>query len=163
MEEDARKAEPKGDGVYTYKFKYALPADAGGSGAIGMQGYKVTELKKPNGDVIKDVRDVGYNVVKYFPITDMEAVPRRQAVKIQNCNVCHAMLATHGEARRNAEFCVMCHNPSHTDEEKRIAAKGPMPPENVHYKRLIHRIHTGAAAGGYIRCLWRTAGQDPDR
>ncbi len=147
VEEDVRKAEPKGDGVYTHKFKYALPADASGSGAIGMQGYKVTELKKPNGDVIKDVRDVGDNVVKYFPITDMEAVPRRQAVKIQNCNVCHAMLATHGEARRNAEFCVMCHNPSHTDEEKRIAAKGPMPPENVHYKRLIHRIHTGAAAG----------------
>ncbi len=56
-------------------------------------------------------------------------------------------LPTHGEARRNAEFCVMCHNPSHTDEDKRKAAKGPMPPENVHYKRLIHRIHTGAAAG----------------
>ena len=33
--------------------------------------------------------------------------------------VCHAMLATHGEARRNAEFCVLCHNPSHTDQEKR--------------------------------------------
>ena len=147
MEEDARKAEPKGDGVYTYKFKYMLPADARGSGAIGTQGYKVMDLKKPNGDVINDVRDVSYNVVKYFPITDNEAVPRRQAVKIQNCNVCHAMLATHGEARRNAEFCVMCHNPSHTDEDKRIAAKGPMPPENVHYKRLIHRIHTGAAAG----------------
>ena len=108
---------------------------------------KLTELKKPNGNVIKDVRDVGYNPVKYFPITDKEAIPRRQAVKIENCNVCHAMLATHGEARRNAEFCVLCHNPSHTDEEKRKAANGPMPPENVHYKRLIHRIHTGINAG----------------
>jgi OmcA/MtrC family decaheme c-type cytochrome len=147
VEEDVRKAESRGDGVYTHKFKYTIPTEATGSGAIGIQGYKLTELKKPNGNVIKDVRDVGYNIVKYFPITDKEAVPRRQAVKIENCNVCHAMLATHGEARRNAEFCVMCHNPSHTDEEKRKAANGPMPPENVHYKRLIHRIHTGVNAG----------------
>ena len=147
VEEDARKAEAQGNGVYTHTFKYKIPTEATGSGAIGMQGYKVTELNKPNGSVIKDVRDVGYNVVKYFPITDKVAVPRRRAVKIENCNVCHAMLATHGEARRNAEFCVLCHNPSHTDEEKRKAVNGPMPPENVHYKRLIHRIHTGINAG----------------
>jgi OmcA/MtrC family decaheme c-type cytochrome len=147
IEEDVRKAEPQGSGIYTHKFKYTIPTEAAGSGAIGVQGYKLTELKKPNGSVIKDVRDVGYNVVKYFPITDKEAIPRRKAVKIENCNVCHAMLATHGEARRNAEFCVLCHNPSHTDEEKRKAANGPMPPENVHYKRLIHRIHTGINAG----------------
>jgi OmcA/MtrC family decaheme c-type cytochrome len=68
-------------------------------------------------------------------------------VKIENCNVCHATLAMHGEARRNTEFCVMCHNASHTDEDKRKVAKGPMPPENVHYKRLIHRIHTGDKLG----------------
>ena len=147
VEEDARKAEAQGNGVYMHTFKYKIPSEATGSGAIGIQGYKVTELKKPNGNVIKDVRDVGYNPVKYFPITDKEAIPRRQAVKIENCNVCHAMLATHGEARRNAEFCVLCHNPSHTDEEKRKAVNGPMPPENVHYKRLIHRIHTGINAG----------------
>jgi OmcA/MtrC family decaheme c-type cytochrome len=147
VEEDVRKAESQGNGVYTYKFKYTLPVEATGSGAIGMQGFKRAELKKPNGNIIKDVRDAGYNVVKYFPITDKEAVPRRQAVKIENCNVCHAMLTTHGEARRNAEFCVLCHHASNTDDDKRKAVKGPMPPENIHYKRLIHRIHTGAAAG----------------
>jgi OmcA/MtrC family decaheme c-type cytochrome len=146
VEEDVRKAESHGSGVYTYKFKYTLPAEAAGSGAIGMQGFKRTEVKKPNGNIIKDVRDAGYDIVKYFPITDKEAVPRRQAVKIESCNVCHGMLATHGEARRNAEFCVLCHHPSNTDGDKRKAANGPMPPENIHYKRLIHRIHTGAAA-----------------
>lgn len=147
IEEDVRKAEAQGNGVYLHKFKYALPVDASGSGAIGIQGYRVTELSKPNGDIIKGVRDVGDNIVKYFPITDGEAVPRRKAVKIENCNVCHAMLATHGEARRNAEFCVLCHHAGQTDEEKRKAAKGPLPPVNVHYKRLIHRVHAGAAAG----------------
>jgi OmcA/MtrC family decaheme c-type cytochrome len=146
-EEDVRKAEPKGDGVYTYRFKYVLPLKATGSGAVGIQGFKRAEVKKSNGSVIKDVRDVGYNLVKYFPITDNEAVPRRQTVEIANCSVCHAMLATHGEARRNTEFCVMCHHAGQTDEEKRKAANGPLPAANVHFKRLIHRIHTGAAAG----------------
>ncbi len=147
VEEDVRKSQPAGDGVYSYKFKYAIPAEAAGSGAIGMQGFKLMDVKKPNGDMIKGQRDTGYNVVKYFPITDKEAVPRRQAVKIEKCNVCHLTLATHGEARRNTEFCVMCHNAAQTDGEKRKAANGPMPPENVHYKRLIHRIHTGADLG----------------
>ncbi|HEY1235393.1 MAG TPA: OmcA/MtrC family decaheme c-type cytochrome, partial [Candidatus Binatia bacterium] len=147
VEEDARKATPSDDGTYTYKFKYAIPGDATGSGAIGIQGFSVLDLKKPNGDLIKAQRDVGTNVVKYFPITDQEPVPRRKVVKIENCNVCHLRLATHGEMRNNTEFCVMCHNPSHTDEEKRTAANGPMPPQNVHYKRLIHRIHTGVNLG----------------
>jgi OmcA/MtrC family decaheme c-type cytochrome len=31
--------------------------------------------------------------------------------------------------------------------DKRKTANGPMPPENVHYKRLIHRIHTGVNLG----------------
>ena len=147
VDEDVRKADAKENGVYAYKFKYAIPAEATGSGAIGIQGFKNAELTKPNGTVIKGVRDAGYNVVKYFSITDKDAVPRRKAVKIENCNVCHATLAMHGEARRNTEFCVMCHNASHTDEDKRKVAKGPMPPENVHYKRLIHRIHTGNKLG----------------
>lgn len=147
IEEDVRKAEPQESGVFSNKFKYSLPADAHGSGAVGIQGYRTSEVSKPNGSVIKGVRDAGFNIVKYFPITDAQAVPRRQAVKIENCNVCHATLATHGEARRNAEFCVLCHHAAQTDEEKRKAAKGPMPAVNVHYKRLIHRVHTGAAAG----------------
>jgi len=147
VEEDARKAAPSDDGSYSYKFKYAIPDDATGSGAIGLQGFSVLDLKKPNGDVIKRQRDVGTNVVKYFSITDKEPVPRRKVVKIENCNVCHLKLATHGEMRNNTEFCIMCHNPSHTDEEKRKAADGPMPAQNVHYKRLIHRIHTGVNLG----------------
>jgi OmcA/MtrC family decaheme c-type cytochrome len=147
IEEDVRKAQPVGNGLHSYRFNYKIPADAAGSGALGIQGFRLIDLKKPNGDIIKGQRDVGYNIVKYFPITDKNAVPRHQAVKIENCNVCHLTLATHGHARRNAEFCVMCHNPSNTDQDKRKAANGPMPPENIHYKRLIHRIHTGAAAG----------------
>lgn len=146
--EDARKAEPLGDGVHAYKFRYAIPGEATGSGAVGIQGYRLFDVKRPNGTVVeKGQRNAGFNVVRYFPITDREAAPRRKAVKIENCNVCHLKLQPHGEQRNNTEFCVMCHNASHTDADKRKTAKGPMPPENVHYKRLIHRVHTGRNLG----------------
>ncbi|MBI4490953.1 MAG: OmcA/MtrC family decaheme c-type cytochrome [Deltaproteobacteria bacterium] len=147
VEEDARKAQSVGDGIHTYRFSYTIPAEATGSGAVAIQGYKLFDLKKPDGKLIKGQRDAGFNIVKYFPITDKEAIPRRKAVKTENCNACHETLATHGEQRRATEFCVMCHNASHTDRDKRKTAKGPMPPQNVHYKRLIHRIHTGKDLG----------------
>jgi OmcA/MtrC family decaheme c-type cytochrome len=146
--EDARKATALGNGVHTYTFKYTIPADATGSGAVGIQGYRLFEVKRPSGTVVeKSQRDAGHNVVKYFPITDKVAVPRRIAVKTDNCNACHLKLQPHGEQRNNTEFCVMCHNANHTDADKRKTAKGPMPPENVQYKRLIHRIHTGERLG----------------
>jgi OmcA/MtrC family decaheme c-type cytochrome len=146
--EDARKAEPLGNGVHIYKFRYAIPADATGSGAIGIQGYRLFEVKRPSGTIVqKGQRDAGFNVVKYFAITDRETVPRRQAVKVERCNVCHLKLQLHGEQRKNTEFCVMCHNANHTDADKRKTAKGPMPPESVHFKRMIHRIHTGRNLG----------------
>jgi len=146
--EDARKAEPLGNGVHVYKFSYTIPAEAKGSGAVGIQGNRLFDVKRPNGTVVeKGQRDAGLNVVRYFPITDQEAAPRRKAVKIENCNVCHLKLQPHGEQRNNTEFCVMCHNTNHTDADKRKTAKGPMPPESVHYKRLIHRIHTGRNLG----------------
>ena len=146
--EDARKAQPLGNGIHTYKFNYTIPADASGSGAIGIQGYRLFEVKRPNGTAVeKGQRDAGHNMVKYFAITDREAIPRRKAVKTENCNACHLKLQLHGEQRNNTEFCVMCHNANHTDADKRKTAKGPMPPENVHYKRLIHRIHTGRNLG----------------
>jgi len=148
VSEDARKAEPLGNGVHRHKFAYTIPADASGSGAVGIQGYRLLDVKRPSGTVVeKNQRNAGINVVKYFPITDREAVPRRKAVKTENCNVCHLKLQPHGEVRNNTEFCVMCHNANHTDADKRKTAKGPMPPENVHYKRLIHRIHTGRHLG----------------
>jgi OmcA/MtrC family decaheme c-type cytochrome len=146
--EDARKAEPLGNGVYVYKFRYAMPADATGSGGIGIQGYRVFDVKRLSGTIVeKGQRNAGLNVVKYFSITDREAVPRRQVVKTTSCNVCHMKLQLHGENRNNTEFCVMCHNANHTDADKRKTAKGPMPPENMHYKRLVHRIHTGRNLG----------------
>ncbi len=146
-EEDARKAAAVGGGSYSYKFQYTVPPDATGSGAIAIQGYRTLELKKADGSLIKGINDVGFNVVKYFSITDPAAVPRRTVVKTASCNVCHETLALHGGQRRAVEYCVVCHNPAQTDEIKRKSAKGPMPPANVHFKVLIHKIHTGEELG----------------
>jgi len=146
--EDARKAEPLGNGVHVYKFRYTIPADATGSGAIGIQGYRLYDVKRPSGTIVeKGQRNAGRNVVRYFTITGREPVARRTAVKIEKCNVCHMKLQPHGEQRNNTEFCVMYHNANHTDADKRKTAKGPMPPETMHFKRLIHRIHTGRNLG----------------
>ncbi|HEY3304063.1 MAG TPA: OmcA/MtrC family decaheme c-type cytochrome [Candidatus Binatia bacterium] len=147
VEEDVRKAPAEGNGVYTYAFRYAIPAEAKGSGGIAIQGYKEYDLKRGNGKIIKGVRDVGLNVVKYFPITDAAAVPRRTVVKTANCNACHETLMAHGETRRVTEYCVFCHNATQTDEAKRKTAKGPMPPVNIHFKLLIHKLHTGEELG----------------
>jgi len=147
VDEDVRKAASQGNGVFTYQFGYTIPADAKGSGAIGIQGYKEYDLKRGSGKIIKGVRDVGLNVVKYFPITDSTPVPRRTVVKTANCNACHETLMAHGETRRVTEYCVFCHNANQTDEVKRKQVKGPMPPMNIHFKILIHKLHTGEEIG----------------
>lgn len=147
VDEDARKATPAGGGTYNYKFQNTVPSGAAGSGAIAVQGYRTLDLKKADGTPIKGINDVGFNVVKYFPITDPAAVQRRTVAKTATCNVCHETLALHGGQRRTVEYCVVCHNPVQTDEAKRKTAKGPMPPENVHFKVLIHKIHTGEELG----------------
>ena len=96
--EDARKAEPLGNGVHVYKFRYTIPADASGSGAIGIQGYRLYDVKRQSGTMVeKGQRNAGRNVVRYFAITDKEPVARRVAVKIERCNVCHVKLQPHGE------------------------------------------------------------------
>ena len=94
-------------------------------------------------DVIKGQRDVGDNIVKYFPITDKDAEPRRQAVKVENCNVCHLKLATHGEGGARQEYCVMCHNAARRTETNAKSPTGRCRRKTIHYKRMIHRIHTG--------------------
>jgi OmcA/MtrC family decaheme c-type cytochrome len=76
-----------------------------------------------------------------IPISDTEAQPRRDVVDLDRCNVCHDQLALHGGQRFKIEECVICHNPLVTDAEVRPDEE--MPAESVHFKWLIHRLHTG--------------------
>jgi OmcA/MtrC family decaheme c-type cytochrome len=62
----------------------------------------------------------------------------------EKCNVCHNDLALHGTIRQNTEYCVLCHNPMATDEERRPPEA--MPPTSINFRAMIHRIHRGAEA-----------------
>lgn len=151
LQETAEKAStPTGDGNFRYTFTAKIPNDATGTFAVGVEGYLQTGLKDPSGNPAKNsagqvlsVRDVGFNKVAYGAVTDSKPLPRKQVVDINNCNQCHETLALHGGGRRNTEYCILCHNPLNNDTAKRTTANGPQPPESIHFKTLIHKIHTG--------------------
>ncbi|MDE3087902.1 MAG: OmcA/MtrC family decaheme c-type cytochrome [Chloroflexota bacterium] len=151
------RAKDAGSGNYTYTFTNTIPADAKGSFAVAMQGYITTNLKKADGSTLMGadgktplaVRDVGYNPVFYFGVTDAKAVARRAVVDRNNCNKCHndlgnpAGMSIHGGSRQNTDFCVFCHNPNNTDEPARTDGSTPV---SIEFDYLIHRVHTGGDA-----------------
>lgn len=140
LREDARRAPTLPDGSSEYAFSGRLPDDARGTFAVGIEGA----FDHPAGVVgPQPYREVGYNAVRYFVVTDQAPIAHRTVVRIESCNECHGTLATHGGTRRNTDLCVICHNSTQTDEEKRTTAGGPLPPEPVLFRNLIHRIHTG--------------------
>jgi OmcA/MtrC family decaheme c-type cytochrome len=82
--------------------------------------------------------------VSYFSVDGGKPVARRQVIDQTKCNVCHMRLTMHGSIRQNVEYCVMCHNPTATDEAARPA--DAMPPITINFPVLVHRIHTGRDA-----------------
>ncbi len=95
------------------------------------------------------VTEGAFNPLYYAAVTDSEAMPRREVVSIDKCNVCHDMLALHGGQRFNTQECVFCHRPNNTDEEvrpeeempaevDRHAVADPPPP---HRRRADRRLH----------------------
>lgn len=133
-------AEDAGGGAYRYTFKAKLPQDATGTYAVGMEGFNLEHLPG-----IKDpVRVAGFNPVTYVALNGGESAARRQVVDEAKCNACHNQLALHGGIRQNTEYCVLCHNPTGTDEAQR--PKDALPPVSINFRTLIHRIHRGVKA-----------------
>jgi OmcA/MtrC family decaheme c-type cytochrome len=137
--EDVRKAGPSGRD-YVYTFTAALPANATGSYAIGIEGYKNITIN-PNTVNSAVVRDVGFNKVFYFAVGAAKVAPRRQIVSQALCAGCHDKLLLHGGIRQSVEYCVVCHNPTVTDSSLRKSGDAP---ESINFKTLIHKIHTGS-------------------
>jgi OmcA/MtrC family decaheme c-type cytochrome len=131
-----------GDGSFTYTFKQAIPSNATGTYAVGMEGYKnqnITDAFATGGTLL--VRQSGFNPVVYIPVTDTVTEPRRAIITQETCDSCHDELELHGGIRKNVEYCVLCHNPNLTDYETRPVDK--MPPVSLDMKYFIHRIHLG--------------------
>jgi OmcA/MtrC family decaheme c-type cytochrome len=129
-----------GNGEFAYTLQAALPDEAAGSYAFGLEGYVMEVLDGVEGPV----RVSGFNPVFYVSLEGGEAVARRTVVDRELCNACHNDLALHGTMRKNTEYCVLCHNPTATDEERRPEEE--MPPTSINFRTLIHRIHRGAEA-----------------
>jgi OmcA/MtrC family decaheme c-type cytochrome len=137
--EDARIAQGSG-GRFFYTFGNTIPEDATGTWMVGIEGYKNATLLAGTQQE-RVVRDAGDNKVFYFPVTDAQAVPRRNVVALEKCNSCHYDLDLHGSNRNNVEHCVICHMPNQTDAAVRPADQ--MPAQTINFKNMIHRIHTG--------------------
>jgi len=127
------------NGRYTYQFTAPIPANATGSWAVAIEGYKNATLLAGTTEQ-RDVRDAGHNVVTYYSLSSAAAVPRRTVVAIEKCNACHYSLNLHGSSRNDTQNCVICHNPTFTDTD-RPPATGPG--ESLNFKEFIHRIHQG--------------------
>jgi len=139
VSEDARKATVSA-GLYTYTFAGALPNNAKGSYAIGIEGYKNMTIN-PGTVKAATVRDAGMNKVFYFSVDGSKVAPRRQIVSQDKCQTCHNTLYFHGGNRQSVEFCAVCHNPAATDSAQRAAGATP---ESINFKSMIHKIHTGS-------------------
>jgi OmcA/MtrC family decaheme c-type cytochrome len=134
------------DGTCTYTFKHAIPANATGTYAIGLEGRRGLTLL-PGTQKQMTTEYGAINKVTYFSVDGSTVAPRRKVVDIANCNKCHSFLSLHGENRNQIEMCVLCHNPSENDSSQRPnaqdAAQKAMPPQGVDFAYMIHRIHTG--------------------
>ncbi|MBI2860834.1 MAG: OmcA/MtrC family decaheme c-type cytochrome [Chloroflexi bacterium] len=137
-----------GNGAFRYTLARPIAADATGTYAVGME-VRRTEKIVGNDGKDTDVNVFAYNPVAYIAVTDKVAVPRRQVVASEKCNVCHNELAFHGGGRKNlGEYCEFCHNPANVDVPNLVPAQfgGPfnVPPQSINFRLMIHRIHSGA-------------------
>lgn len=128
----------EGGGLYAYTFRETLPADSRETFAVAMEGRRPYS---PDGGVTTLEQGTATNAFTRFTLDGSPPAARRAVVDEARCQACHREVRMHGELRVGVDYCVMCHNPNATDEERRPADQ--LPPETVHFKVLVHRIHTG--------------------
>lgn len=122
------------DGTCTYTFNHAIPANASGTYAIGIEARRGIVLL-PGTKQETSTQYGAVNKISYFSVDGSPVVPRRQVVAIDKCNGCHTSLSHHGETRNQTEYCVLCHNPSN--------ATSGAAPQSVNFALMIHKIHSG--------------------
>ncbi len=137
----ARAAFDAATGNTIFTFQAKIPDDATGTWTISGDFYRNSTIKRATGGEDISLREAAMNPIKYINITGGTVSPRRAVVSIALCNACHDRLALHGGQRLTTEECVICHNPTNTDQARRPASAGA--PESISFQYMIHRIHTG--------------------
>jgi OmcA/MtrC family decaheme c-type cytochrome len=94
------------------------------------------------------------NTIKYFGMNGT-ALPRRQVVSADKCNVCHGRfigysslttfepgLGAHNANRNDPQVCVICHN-GNNPLNGTVVSGGAVTQyaESADFKRMIHRLH----------------------
>jgi OmcA/MtrC family decaheme c-type cytochrome len=94
------------------------------------------------------------STVFYANVAGGTPVARRTVVSTAQCNVCHSVLAFHGDNRNgNTQVCVVCHNPASTDVGSRQTLSATTPgidglwEQSIDFKYMIHSIHDGNNLG----------------
>jgi len=132
--------EDRGEGIFRVTSPVAVPANAGGSLAVTMDGHPAVDI---DGSL---ERIAVTNAIRYAKIGAGTAVPRRNAVAIEKCDECHNQLSMHGNNRTDSiEVCVTCHAPNVTDINRRlepcITDLGTDDDNTVDMKVMIHALH----------------------
>jgi OmcA/MtrC family decaheme c-type cytochrome len=158
------------NGQFTYAFKATVPSNATGTWAVAIEARRsaATPFYDASSDAYswpftgESLNEYADNPVQYVDLAagsapGGSAAPRRQVVSRDNCNNCHQALTAHGDLRHNVEYCVMCHTPDGTDWTQRPkGADGnvalaktfdDIEERSIHFKVMIHRIHTGDRTG----------------
>lgn len=132
--------EDRGEGVFRVVSPTAIPANAGGSLAVTIDGHPAVDI---DGSL---ERIAVPNVAAYAAIGAGPTVERRNVVAIEKCDDCHNQLSMHGNNRTDSiEVCVTCHAPNATDFNRRlepcITDLGTDDDATIDMKVMIHALH----------------------
>jgi OmcA/MtrC family decaheme c-type cytochrome len=135
-----------------YTFTHAIPANATGTYAIGVEA-RLSATLLPGTTIQQTTTYSAHNPVIYFSVDGSAVTPRRTVVTMANCNRCHADLELHGGLRNDVQYCPVCHNPSNTDFTTRptatVAADKTLPPQGINFALMVHKIHSGVNMAQY--------------
>ncbi len=132
--------EDRGDGIFRVTSPTPVPANAGGSLAVTMDGHPAVDI---DGSIVQIAVT---NVVRYAAIGAGAMTPRRDVVDIDKCDDCHNQLSMHGGNRTDSiEVCVTCHAPNVTDINRRlepcVTDLGTDDDNTIDMKVMIHALH----------------------
>ena len=137
---------PDGTGLATYTTSTNLPADAAGTWTVGAEVRRSVTVHGVS------VTEAAQNPVRDFSVDGSSVKARRTVVEQANCSSCHGTFSkdfsVHGNSRNDVEYCILCHNPSVSDFERRknaTASGAAVATEPIAFKHLIHKLHRGEA------------------